>query len=241
MTDSQEKLHQEVEKLLEEINNDRELDNSDTTTKHNTDGWFREEFTFRDAHTDEFIIRRAASEIEQYATELNITGEADAMAEELFKQYQKATERQFVTELIAAATFYCACKINGVGISPTAIADIGPAVVTDKHLLRRSKEIVNILGLDPSAFFDVGQYIDKYCEELELEANTRETAHKLIKNAEKANVISGKSPTALAAGAVYWAAKREGAKITQDEVAKVSDVSTVSIRSRYQDLAELND
>jgi transcription initiation factor TFIIB len=240
MTDSIEGFREEIEELLEDVNDADKLDNSHTTTKHNTDGWFREEFTFRDAHTDEFIIRCAASEIEQYATELNITGGADTMAEELFEQYLKASERQFVTELIAAATFYCACKINGVGISPTAIADIGPAVVTKKHLLRRSKKIVNTLGLDPSSFFDVGQYIDKYCEELELEPNIRKTAHELIENAEEKNVISGKAPTALAAGAVYWAAKKEGVKITQNDVAKVSDVSTISIRSRYQDLAELN-
>ncbi|MFY4815388.1 hypothetical protein ACOJIV_22215 [Haloarcula sp. AONF1] len=240
MTDLIEGFREEIEELLEDVNDADELDNPHTTTKHNTDGWFREEFTFRDAHTDEFIIRCAASEIEQYATELNITGGADTMAEELFEQYLKASERQFVTELIAAATFYCACKINGVGISPTAIADIGPAVVTKKHLLRRSKKIVNTLGLDPSSFFDVGQYIDKYCEELELEPNIRETAHELIENAEEKNVISGKAPTALAAGAVYWAAKKEGVKITQSDVAKVSDVSTISIRSRYQDLAELN-
>lgn len=240
MTDSIEGLREEIEELLEDVNDADELDNSHTTTKHNTDGWFREEFTFRDAHTDEFITRCAASEIEQYATELNITGGADTMAEELFEQYLKASEKQFVTELIAAATFYGACKINGVGISPTAIADIGPAVVTKKHLLRRSKKIVNTLGLDPSSFFDVGQYIDRYCEELELEPNVRETAHELIENAEEKNVISGKAPTALAAGAVYWAAKKEGVKITQSDVAKISDVSTISIRSRYQDLAELN-
>ncbi|QKG93516.1 transcription initiation factor IIB family protein [Halorubrum salinarum] len=240
MTDSIEGFREEIEELLEDVNDADKLDNSHTTTKHNTDGWFREEFTFRDAHTDEFIIRCAASEIEQYATELNITGGADTMAEELFEQYLKASERQFVTELIAAATLYCACKINGVGISPTAIADIGPAVVTKKHLLRRSKKIVNTLGLDPSSFFDVGQYIDRYCEELELEPNIRKTAHELIENAEEKNVISGKAPTALAAGAVYWAAKKEGVKITQNDVAKVSDVSTISIRSRYQDLAELN-
>lgn len=240
MTDPTEGFREEIEELLEDVNNADKLDNSHTATKHNTDGWFREEFTFRDSHTDEFIIRCAASAIEQYAAELNVTGGADTMAEELFKQYLKATERQFVTELIAAATFYCACKINGVGISPTAIADIGPAVVTKKHLLRRSKRIVHTLGLDPSAFFDVGQYIDKYCEDLELEPKIRETAHELIENADEKNVISGKAPTALAAGAAYWAAKKEGVKITQNDVAKVSDVSTISIRSRYQDLADLN-
>lgn len=238
MTDSPNDFTEEIDTLLDEVISVEQPDEPQTEKAHNTDGWFKEEFTFRDRHDDEYIIDQGTSEIEQYATEIP-NGESHAtMAEQLIKQYVEVSERQFIMELVAAATFYCACKINGGAVDPTEVPEIGPAVVTRKHLLRRSKEIATTLGLDPSAFFDPGPYVDRYCEELGLEPNVREMAHELIENVEDQEVVVGKSPSGLAAGAVYWASIQEGDGINQDVIAEVANVSTVTIRNRYQDLAE---
>lgn len=239
MTGSPDEFTDEIDALLDDVISVDSPDEASTTTEHNTDGWFKEEFTFRDQHSDEYISRYATNEIEQYATKLEIAESHVMTSEQLIKQYITATEKQFVTELFAAAAFYCACKINGEGVDATEIADIGPAVVTRKHLLRRSKEIATTLGLDPSAFLDVGQYIDRYCDEFGAGPDVREAAHELIENAENKNEISGRSPTGLAAGAVYWASVQEGDGINQDVIAEIANVSNVTVRSRYQELAEL--
>lgn len=238
MTDSPEDFAEEIDTLLDDVISAEKPDEPSADREHNTDGWFRQEFTFRDQHDDEYIIARAGDEMEQYATEMADGESHMTMAEQLVDQYVAATERQFVTELVAASAFYCACKVNGGAVDPTEIAETGPAVVTRKHLLRRSKEIATTLGLNPSAFIDVGQYVDRYCEELGLEPAVQEKAHELLENAEDQNVVSGKSPTGLAAGAVYWASNQEGVGINQDTLAEVANVSTVTIRNRYQDLAE---
>lgn len=238
MTDSSEDFAEEIDTLIEDVISVDEGDKPSTATEHNTEGWFKEEFTLRKQHDEDYIVTCAVNEIEHYATELDNGESQVTMAEQLVDQYVAESEKQFVTELVAAAAFYCASKINGGAVDPTQIAKTGPAVVTRKHLLRRSKEMAATLGLDPSAFFDVRQYVDRYCEELELDSKVRKAAYELLEEAEKENVTSGKSPTALAAGAVYWASSQEGVGINQDEVSEVANVSTVTIRNRYQEIAE---
>ncbi|GAA1341627.1 hypothetical protein GCM10009647_085460 [Streptomyces sanglieri] len=182
------------------------------------------------------LVRFTSSEIEEYAEAIEGGKQHVQMAESLFEQYLERSEHTLVAELYVASSFYCACKVNGAGIDPTEVASIGPAIVKRKHLLQRAKQIATTLGLDPSAFFDPIQYVDRYCEEMELDDDIRDAAHAMLETAEEKAITSGKPPSALAAGAVYAAALREDRQVNQEEVSEVANVSTVTIRKRYKEL-----
>ena len=51
-------------------------------------------------------------------------------------------------------------------------------------------------------------------------------------------MIDGKSPTGVAAAAIYIAAHVVGRNRTQREIADVSSVTEVTIRNRYKELAD---
>ena len=173
-----------------------------------------------------------------YAEEIESGEQHIQMAETLFEQYLERSEHTFVAELYVASAFYCACKVNGAGVDPTEVACVGPEIVKRKHLLRRAKQTATTLGLDPSAFFDPSQYVDRYCETLELNDDVQDTSYSILEIAKEKAITSGKPPSALAAGAVYAAALCEDEQVNQNEVSEVSNVSTVTIRKRYKELLE---
>jgi transcription initiation factor TFIIB len=66
-------------------------------------------------------------------------------------------------------------------------------------------------------------------------------AIRIIREAVKKGLISGRGPTGVAAAALYIAAAKHGERRTQKEVAEVAGVTEVTIRNRYRELKkELN-
>lgn len=63
----------------------------------------------------------------------------------------------------------------------------------------------------------------------------------MLAAAAEADVVSGKSPVGLAAAAVYAAALDTDEQVTQAAVSAVTDVSTLTIRKRYQELLSAAD
>jgi transcription initiation factor TFIIIB Brf1 subunit/transcription initiation factor TFIIB len=55
------------------------------------------------------------------------------------------------------------------------------------------------------------------------------------------HAVEGKSPVGIAAATIYIAALLENTPITQQKIATVADVTEVTIRNRYQDLARTLD
>jgi transcription initiation factor TFIIB len=109
-------------------------------------------------------------------------------------------------------------------------------VTTDKkHLLRRAKEISNLLSLGIEAFYDCSSYIDRYCEELGVSRDVHQRAHEITEICSEAGIAGGKNPGGWAASAIYLAAIEYDKKINQSEIAEASNVSEVTIRNRYQE------
>jgi len=107
--------------------------------------------------------------------------------------------------------------------------------VTRKALLRRSKDIASTVGLDPSAFFGSEQYVDRYCDALDVSDAVNERAREIIEITEESGLSSGKSPSGWAAAAVYNACLDVGEKRTQQELSRIANVSQATIRNRYQE------
>ncbi|MCJ7647974.1 MAG: transcription initiation factor IIB, partial [Candidatus Lokiarchaeota archaeon] len=83
-----------------------------------------------------------------------------------------------------------------------------------------------------------GQYITKFCNQLTMQGNVEEIAHKILFAATELKLTSGRGPTGIAAAVSYIASTLTGERKTQREIAEIAQVTEVTIRNRYKELAE---
>lgn len=74
--------------------------------------------------------------------------------------------------------------------------------------------------------------------DLQVSEAVEEKSIDLIDTAAEKNLLTGKKPSGIAAGAVYAATLVRNEKITQEELYKVSGVSHPTVRKRYRELLE---
>ena len=180
------------------------------------------------------------TQIDQLATALEIPAATAQLAKSMTEQYRTARGSLEGTalEMVATAAVYAASKLTEVPLDPTDFVDATPDVIHRKGLLRRSKDMVSTLGLDPAAFLMSEQYIDRYVSDLDLPASVGERAREIVTHTEKSGLSSGKSPSGWAAAAVYNACLDHNVTLTQTSICDVANVSTVTIRNRYQEQRE---
>jgi transcription initiation factor TFIIB len=176
-------------------------------------------------------------QIDRLAADLEIPAATVDLAKSLRDQYraQRGDLIGTALELVAASCLYCAVKVTEVPLDPTDFVTKDDTVVTRKALLRRSKDIASTVGLDPSAFFGSEQYVDRYCDALDVTDAVNERAREIIEITEESGLSSGKSPSGWAAAAVYNACLDVGEKRTQQDISRIANVSEVTIRNRYQE------
>ena len=73
---------------------------------------------------------------------------------------------------------------------------------------------------------------------LGLKDSTQVLAMKILRQAMKKDVISGKGPCGCAAAAIYIASVLNDERKTQREIADVVGVTEVTIRNRYKEIAQ---
>ena len=110
--------------------------------------------------------------IDWLGAELDVADATGDLAKSLSDQYrdQRGDLVGTALELVAASCLYCAVKVTEVPLDPTDFVEADGTIVSRKELLRRSKDIANTVGLDPSAFFESDQYVDRYCDALDVSA-----------------------------------------------------------------------
>lgn len=186
-------------------------------------------------------LRKAFSSIERVANRLDLDVSVINLAESTYKQY--LDQREYPIDDIedtALACLYIAAKFNGNAIIPEDITQEDPVTTNRKWLLRRSKDITSDLSLDLEDLHELKPFVDRICDNLDEAGNDiKDRAKEIVDISEEGNVTSGKKPAAVAAAAIYNASLDEGKRITQSEIATAADVTTVTIRSRYQEQREL--
>lgn len=180
------------------------------------------------------------TELARIGEELGVGESTLTTAKALFDQFASGGKHQgHALEILAAACLYTACKVESIALSPDDFVAVPETAFTRVVLLRRVKKISSTLGLDPRAFLDPHGYVDRYCDELGLSGDITDRAHEVIDIAEEAGISGGKSPTGLAAAAIYNAVIDHGRVATQSDIGDVADVSEVTIRNRYQEQREV--
>lgn len=240
-SDLNDEIDQELDQLLpDSISLESSSENNATQSPGSPNAW---QERLKGCHTTHGMSpqRRqeiANREIGRYCETLDLPVSVEQMAEQTFEQYAATTD-EIIIELTVAGVIYASAKLNEYPITPEDIVRTREEMVDRKILLRTSKEIVSELGLDPAAFFDASMYVDRFCEELNLGPAVATRAEQILEYCTDAGINGGKSPTGLAAAAVYNACLEQNCSATQSEISDVAEVTEVTIRNRYKEQREV--
>ncbi|MBN2422627.1 hypothetical protein JXB41_05340 [Candidatus Woesearchaeota archaeon] len=179
-------------------------------------------------------LRIAIAEIKRISSVLNLPKYVE---EEIARIYTLAVQRELVrghsTEAVVAGVVYAVLRMYDI---PKTLNEVSEITGIDKKRLAKNFKYVSrklnirTLPIDPL------NYISRFASELELDAKTQTKAIDIIQKARKEQIVSGRSPKGLAAGALYIASKINNERKTQAEIAKVADVTEVTVRNTYKEL-----
>ena len=136
---------------------------------------------------------------------------------------------------VTAAAIYVACRQCGLA---RTLEDISLASSASKKEVGRSYRFLSnkLNYFVPQV--KIGQYITKFSNQLSMDGNAEEVAHKISFMAKELKLTSGRGPGGIAAAVCYIASILTGNRRTQSEIAEIAQVTEVTIRNRYKELAE---
>ena len=153
---------------------------------------------------------------------------------------RKALESGFargrpVLGLVAAAV-YAACRIDGI---PRTLDEIESVTgVPRMTIARHYRGLVRTRAVRAVPLPRPQDYVTRFCAELGLSGKVQTEARRTLREMEKIGNLRSLSPVGTAAAAIYVAARSCGEPRHQTEIAKISGVSEVTLRSRLRLLAE---
>ncbi|MFZ8790064.1 MAG: transcription initiation factor IIB [Acidilobaceae archaeon] len=166
----------------------------------------------------------------------------DSIKEEAARIYREAAQKGLTrgrsVEAMVAASLYAACRRHKVPCGIEEIirylktaqeTDIKREVARNYRLLVRDLSIT-IPVVEPERF------IYRIASSLNLPEQVVVDAIKIVMEAKKRGVSSGKDPSGLSAAALYLAALKHGFRKTQKEIAQIAGVTEVTVRNRYKEI-----
>ncbi len=192
---------------------------------------------FRTQDSKDRNLKQALGEISRMCSALGLNNQVEETAGVM---YRRCLDENMLPgrsiEGMATACLYAAARQCN---TPRSLDEIYPVcrVDNEKAIDRSYRYIASELGLEMEPV-DPRQYLNRFINGLELDEPqaVRRTAEELLSIAERENIHSGKSPTGLAAAAIYAAGLLENEEITQRKVADVANSTEVTIRNRYQEM-----
>ncbi|NTV24171.1 MAG: hypothetical protein HGA85_07445 [Nanoarchaeota archaeon] len=181
-------------------------------------------------------LRLALSEIKRIVSVLTLPSYVE---EEIARIYTEAVQRGLVrghsTEAVVAGVVYAVLRMYDI---PRTLNEVSDVTGIDKKKVAKNFKYVSrnlnirTLPIDPL------NYVSRFASELQLRAHTQSKALDIVQIAMKEEITSGRSPKGIAAGALYIASRIHNEKRTQAEIAKVADVTEVTVRNSYKELIE---
>ena len=150
----------------------------------------------------------ALSEISKISNNLNLPKN---IIETASVTYRKAVKERLIRgrtiQGITAGAIYVACRQCGVTRTLEDISQASPA--NKKEIARSYRFLVKELNyfIKP---VKAGQYVTKFCNQLAMQGNVEELAHKILFVASELRLTSGRGPTCIAAAASYIASRLAG-------------------------------
>jgi transcription initiation factor TFIIB len=164
-------------------------------------------------------------------------GMGKLVKEETAVIYRKALEKDMVRgrsiDTVVAASMYLANQKLRTARSLDDFqrhSDVSRKSITRAHKVIKAALGVRIPVSEPS------EYVGRYAGLLDLPPEINASALRLLDRAGELELTHGKSPTGLAADALYIAARQGDRHRTQRDIADISGVTEVTIRNRYKEM-----
>jgi len=176
----------------------------------------------------------ALSELDRMASALSLPKN---LRETASKIYRNAVKNHLIRgrsiEGVAAASIYASCRLCKIPRTLQEIAEV--ARVDKKEIGRCYRFISHKLALNAGPTSPV-EYISRFASGLKLSGKCQSTARHILQVASKKGLTSGRGPTGVAAAALYLASVLEKERRTQRDIAKIAQVTEVTVRNRFKEL-----
>ncbi|GAB3411196.1 transcription initiation factor IIB family protein [Haloparvum alkalitolerans] len=173
-------------------------------------------------------------EIARLVSALDLSQGLRERASQLFRQAQRAdllTGRSI--EAFAAGSVYGACRTDGVLRTIEEVADVARCP-REKVLL--GYRVLNVELEIASRPISPGDILPRLFTALDVPPAVRSRAVALADVARETGILSGRSPSGVAAGCLYLASEERGGGLFQADIAAAANVTPVTLRARYQEL-----
>ena len=172
---------------------------------------------------------QARGEIAQCGERLGLPPVVLAESERIFREAKvRGLFRGRNLPSSVGATIYAACRRYSI---PRTLGEVAKAVGARRSEVGRAFKVVQ-RGVDieiPSV--GTRAFLARYAEELALSAHVRSNVESMLDEANRNPELSGLSPHGLVAALIYLAAERNGEHRSRAQVARVSAVTEVTLRS----------
>lgn len=150
-------------------------------------------------------------------------------AERIFREAKaRGLSRGRSLESCVGAAVYAACRVYSVPRTLTEVADAAGASRTD---VGRAFKVLSRAAILRIPSIGMKGFLARYAEELALSPLVRSTVEAMLDEAHKNPELSGLSPHGLVAAMICVASDQHGEKRSRAQVARVSAVTEVTLRS----------
>ena len=181
-------------------------------------------------------LAHALSEMSKISNKLNLPRNVVETSSMIYRRaIQKKLIRGRTIQSVVVATIYMACRQCGVIRTLEDVA--GAANITKKEAARNYRFLLRELKSSVPQVNPQG-YISKIVNKLALTGDTEKLAMAILTQASEMKLTSGRGPSGIAAACIYISSQLTDERRTQGEIAKEAQVTEVTIRNRYKELAQ---
>lgn len=178
----------------------------------------------------------AMSEMDRLSSQLDIPKMLKETAAILYRRtVDKNLIRGRSIEAMVGATIYASCRINKIPKTLDEFAE--NSRINKRDLGRCYRLLLRELRIKmPNT--TANRFISRFATDLNVSPKAQLQAMRILNTAKRIGITSGKDPCGLAAASIYVAALKNGEKRTQKEIAKVANITEVTVRNRYKELIQ---
>lgn len=150
-------------------------------------------------------------------------------AERIFQDAkERGLSRGRTLEACVGAAVYAACRIFSV---PRTLTEVADAVSSSRTEVGRAFKVIQRGAELHVPSVGMRGFLARYAEELALSSPVRSTVEEMLQEVQRNPELSGLSPHGLVAAMISVAADRHGERRSHAQIARVSAVTEVTLRS----------
>ncbi|WP_424019249.1 transcription initiation factor IIB [Halorientalis pallida] len=175
-------------------------------------------------------------ELGRMAAALELSDSLRETASVIFRQAQDAeVHLGRSVEATVTASLFAAARQAGVPLTMDEVT--APSRVSRAAFERAYRNLITELSLEIGPP-DPSNHVTRFASELSVSERVQRRATAVLDAAKAQGYHVGKHPAGIAASAIYAGCLLEDADVTQADIAAVADISTMTIRTHYQELLD---